>query len=199
MLQGSSSLFLPVQLGIGLIFLAAVTPKVLKPRLFAQGISEYGIVPRRVAYGVAFALIPLELVVAVAHLTGWLMSLAVPVTLGMLAVFLFAVLSNLLRGRAIPCHCFGGHAREVISERTVVRLLFLIAGELMLIERSVLVANSAYHYGVGSWVSRGLAFGWAILLLLIGIWLVNSPVVITVLRFSAQSWATRFTGGGPVG
>ena len=174
---------LVVQLAIGLVFLLSAPGKLLNPRGFARGVSEYQVLPESLGYRVGLFLIPLEVFLAVSHLSGWLLAFAVPLGLAMLASFATAVAVNLKRGRVLPCYCFGGHGGETISGHTLGRLLLLFASELLLLaDPSLFMASQViYPDRIASLLGFGLALFWAMFLLVAGFWLLSATDVIELL------------------
>src|ERR1700735_104799 len=104
----ATDLTLIIQLALGSTFAFAVIGKLKTPLSFGQAVSEYGVRPRRAAsiLGILF-LIPAELFIAFAHLTGRAIQIATSIGLGLLVIFLFATVRVLRSGRQMSCHCFG--------------------------------------------------------------------------------------------
>jgi hypothetical protein len=176
-----------VQLAIGIVFLLSAIAKARNPRTFAQGVMEYGILPRSVAYFVGLVLLPLEALLAVSHLTGWQLDVVLPLGLLMLLSFGLAVGINLRRGRVLPCYCFGSGAREgeMISARTLARLVLLFSAEaLLLIEGNRLTIRqpAAYSWQAGGLLKLSLALFWASFVLLTSSWLLSSFDILNLLR-----------------
>ena len=178
---------LALQIAIGLVFLFSALGKLLKPLEFASGVAEYRILPEWLAYIVGIVLIPFELFVAAAHITGWLLQFALPVGLVMLISFMIAVGMNLKRGSVLPCHCFGAGEGEMISARTLVRLGLLFAGEAIVLAGSGWPATVQLTYPdrVSSFAELGRMFFWATFILILGVWLLSMTDVIALLRDSA--------------
>ena len=145
-----------LQLAIGMVLLLASAGKWRHPLRFAQGVVEYEILPTGPAYWFGLLLIPLESWLAVAHLTGWLLRFAAPTALGMFVVFGLAVGVNLVRGRALPCFCFGARETQVISGWGDTRIygLFSVLNSEDL--NLVITAGLSLPTGVapGSWVAK---------------------------------------------
>ena len=78
-------------------------------------------VVRRLARALPFA----ELSLAAALLVGIMPRLAAVASLALLAVFAYAVITNLRRGRRIPCACGGVGGQEEIGVATVARIAAL--------------------------------------------------------------------------
>jgi Methylamine utilisation protein MauE len=128
-----TDLHIIAQISVGTVFLLSASAKLRSPRDFASGIEDYEILPARVAFVTALGVILLETWVAIAHITGSLLRLAVPFALGLLASFAIAVVVNLRRGRALPCYCFSAGGGESISRRTLFRLLLLGSAEIFIL------------------------------------------------------------------
>jgi hypothetical protein len=116
-----------VQLAVGAVFVASFVPKVRHPRRFAAIVADYELLPRRAAAALAWPVIALEGILAVAFLTGWGMTAALVVGAGLVATFVAATWINLRRGREIACGCFG-RSDERISQRSLARQGLLLAG-----------------------------------------------------------------------
>ncbi len=139
-----SHIALAAQFGLGMVFLLSAVPKLRRPRFFAWSVVAYDILPEKVAYGFAFALIPLELFLAATFLTGWLMSVALALATLLLVVFTVAVGINLRRGHLVDCGCFG-EGSEPISIRSVARLFLLLTVVLLLVALRATEEYSTAH------------------------------------------------------
>lgn len=175
---------LVVQLAVGAVFGLSTVGKIRDPVGFARGVQEYEVLPRALAFGVGLVLLPLEIFVAVSHLSGWMLETAVPTALAMLTAFGIAVTVNLVRGRAVPCHCFGGAEGENLSARTLTRVLLLLGAEVFLLGDPGLAAGTRLTYPtrVASFADLGVAVLWATIVLIGGLWLLNVPELARVFR-----------------
>lgn len=175
---------LVVQLAIGMVFLFSTPGKLMDLKGFARGLGEYRIVPESLVAFVAMTVIVAEIFLAVSHLTGWLLRIAVPVGLVILLIFSMAVAVNLKRGQELRCYCFGASDREMISGRTLARLLLLLAGEVILItDANLFTANRIIRLdGIDSVAHFSLALFWAAFLLVVGGWLLNAGDAAKILR-----------------
>ncbi len=179
-----SDALLVVRLALGTVFALSAVGKLRDPKGFARGVIEYQVIPASLAYPFGFFFIVLESWLAIAHLTGWLLTAAIPVALGTLASFATAVGVNLRRGRVLPCYCFGNRTGEQISPRTLVRTLFLAGAELFLLAvRGLVTRNQIVYSGrIESFSELGLAFFWATFVLVTGSWVFVSPEFVDALR-----------------
>lgn len=121
----TTDLRLAAQFALGLVFLMSALPKARDPRRFARHVIDYKVIPDPLAVAAAWALIPAEIFLAFAFLTGWMIRLALPLATLCIIGFLIAVATNLRRDRTIPCGCFGNN-EERIGLPTVARLLLLL-------------------------------------------------------------------------
>jgi hypothetical protein len=195
-----SHLAFAVQLSLGIVFLLSAIPKLRHPLAFARDVAAYDILPAKLSYPLAFALIPLEALMAFAFLTGWLMDVALPLAAFVLVTFLIAVGINLRRGRTIPCGCFGDTS-EVISARTAVRLLLLLfAIALLVVIRGTGVAavtgiglafvQASTDMSVILYLLQSIFF--AVFLVLLTTWILNLPELIYLARHLGSG---RFLSG----
>lgn len=182
-----------IRLAIGFVLLLASATKWLHPLLFIRGVKEYRILPAALAAAFATALIPFESWLAIAHLFGWQLKVAVPAAAAMFTIFGVAVGINLARGNLIPCHCFGGPEQTAISPRTMARLLLLIMGEMTLFFNSGSNQPDRFaFFRLETWKSASLACFWAIMLLIAVMWLLSLGDVADLL------WPYSRSEGRPV-
>lgn len=181
----SSEAVLVVQLAVGLVFLQAGVGKLRQFRHFVQDLSAYNVLPEAMAAPAGLILVILEMIIAVAHLSGSLLTWAVPLTLCVLGAFLTVVLVVLKRGTAVSCLCFGSAEGEPVSIRTVIRLGVLLAAEI-----GVLITGSSdadwlvpTEMGLGD---LALAIACAGLALVLFFWVLAAPEFLTMLRSCRQ-------------
>lgn len=172
----SAELRFVVQLALGIVFLVSTASKAFDPRGFARGVADYEMLPPWLVSPASCLIIVLEGWSAVAHITGWLLMIAMPIGVALFVSFAAAVSSNLRRGRAVACHCFGSHG-EAISSHTLGRLILLIGCETYLLtrHRPVYLQEVALQ-------EIGLALFWATFSLLVALWLVSCVDVGRLLR-----------------
>lgn len=102
-----------VQIGLGLIFIAAAIPKIVDPPSFAHMIFNYRIVPGMLVNGSALFLPWVELLSGLALVLGIWRRTASWITGLLLLAFLFGIGLNLARHHAIICGCFDVHAANL--------------------------------------------------------------------------------------
>ena len=176
---------LVVQLALGLVFLLSTVGKLRRPAAFLEGVAEYEVLPRPLALAFGALVIPAEAFLAVAHLTGWGLSVAVPVGCALLLAFALAVGVNLTRRRDLLCHCFGSQGGERISLRSAAQLLLLFGGEVFLLTTVVRPGGPTglvYPERVASLEQLALAAAWAVFCLLAGLWLLRADQVYQLFR-----------------
>lgn len=106
-------LSLACRLLVGGVFIWASLDKVAHPAEFAKAIHHYRLVPYVLLHPAALLLPAVELLAGVALVAGWQRRGAALLCALMLAVFVAAIASALVRGLDISCGCFdtdGGHA-----------------------------------------------------------------------------------------
>jgi Methylamine utilisation protein MauE len=168
-------LHLIVQLAIGIVFLFSSGGKLWDYRRFTQGVAAYQIVPPSWANSSSLLIIAIETFLAAAHLTGFLMGVALLVGLGVLGIFGIAVSVNLKRGRVLPCYCFGV-SDSTISQVTLIRLGLLATGELFLLR-----FYQPIHFLHVATPQLGFAAFWSIFLLVTIIWLFDLGDIVRLL------------------
>ncbi|MCI0627781.1 MAG: hypothetical protein L0387_40050 [Acidobacteria bacterium] len=187
---------LEVQLALGIVFALSAAGKMRDPTGFARGVADYNVLPASMSYLVALIVIALESYLAIAHLTGRLLTVAAILGFGMLSSFAVAVAVNLARGRALPCFCFGSRGEKTISGRTLARLLLLMSVELFIVVNPSPATGirMIYPVRITDLPDLGLAFLGATFLLLVGCWLLNLPDLIELLQSSKRRPAAVGTG-----
>lgn len=185
-------MLLVIQLVIGTVLLFSSLGKWRDPMGFARGVSDYDVLPDRLALVFGLFLVPLETAIALSHLTGWWISSAVLVGLTMFGSFVVAVAINLKRGRSLSCHCFGDTG-ETISGQTLARLFLLIAGEVLLLVSLQTSGNAGlvYHQ-LATAREFGLALFWTALVVVVAMWILGLPDLHELLR-------SRFSSAGQEG
>lgn len=170
------------QLALGVVFLLAAVPKLRAPSGFVQAVRGYELLPAAMVRPAAFVLIGVEAFLAVALITGRAVGVALPVAIATVLVFMLGVGVNLRRGRRVRCGCFGG-AGEVLSARTMARLVILLVGATLLLVLHAVADGSVWTIGLltsGGAHLAGLAGFW----LLLGLWLLQLPELTSLLRGS---------------
>ncbi|MGH7721029.1 MAG: MauE/DoxX family redox-associated membrane protein [Gemmatimonadaceae bacterium] len=174
-----------LQIGLGLVFAAAVVSKVRSPRTFFTVMRAYSLVPTRVVVPAAIGVIMIEAFLSLALLSGQLVGIAAPVSVGLLVAFAVGIGVDLSQGRRHRCGCFGAED-EGISWRTLGRVGMLVAAG------STLVALELR--GVSTWTSGLLGNGWeglthvlgalvlAGFLAVMGLWLLHVPELFALAR-----------------
>lgn len=92
---------------------------------FRSGLAQYEVVPTRALRSVAVAVPALELVAALALVTDYPPLLGPGLAAIILGAFSAAMLANVSRGRAVPCHCFGASDTEVVDWTSTLRTIAL--------------------------------------------------------------------------
>jgi len=129
------------RLALAAVFLWAGVAKAWNPQEFGLEIARYRMVPHGLINLMAIVLPWVEIVAGLALVAGFWARAAALQCLGMLVVFVAAILSALHRGLDISCGCFGGgEGAAKLSQATLWRdLLFLVwAIHVALYDRGVL-------------------------------------------------------------
>lgn len=175
---------LAFQLSLGIVFLLSALPKLRRPLIFMESVVNYKILPVQVARAFAFAVIPLEVFSAVAFLTGWRIEIGLLLAGLLLSLFLVAVAINFRRGHNVPCGCLG-NTSELISLRTIVRLVLLLIVVLFLaIQQSTSVTLSPSLMTMMTDLSTVINFiqivFLSIFIILLSAWILNLPELISL-------------------
>lgn len=182
------------QISLGIVFLVSAYFKVRQPKTFVRQVVAYNILPSQPAYIFGFILIPLETYVALSLLTGVTAELALLAAGFLLLIFLAAVVMNVWRGRAISCGCFG-QTSEPISLRTIVRLvLLLLLAIIPIIGRYganvTPIQPLSLIISVTGVVDLLQAMLFAALVIVIGMWLLSLPEMVSLIKHFYRSQAS---------
>ncbi len=91
---------------LGIVFVVASLDKLLHPAAFARSISHYDLVPLKAINLMAICLPWIELCCGLALIFGLGIKANLLVVVGLLGIFIVAILSVLYRGLDISCGCF---------------------------------------------------------------------------------------------
>lgn len=108
------------------VFALAAVPKVLDPASFARDIENYHLLPPELVALAAVVLPPLELVLAVALVSGVHARGAAVVGAGLLTAFAGGMAQAIARGIDLDCGCFGSALAMEVSGWTIARNAALV-------------------------------------------------------------------------
>ena len=114
-----------------IVFAWSGLAKLRRPTLAAMAMNDFGVI-RKIRPGLGSALGAIELLLAVALVTGMIPVLTLPFTAGLLWLFVLLIARSLWLGKDFSCFCFGdGDSR--LSRLTLVRttVLALLATALV--------------------------------------------------------------------
>lgn len=120
-----AAIVIALRLLIAAVFLAAAIPKLGDPAAFAEAIANYHVLPDALLGPSAVALPAIELVVAIALITGVHARGAALLSLAMLLVFVAAESQALARGIDLECGCFGEAVQRQVSGETIAQNVVL--------------------------------------------------------------------------
>lgn len=120
---------------IAAVFVFAAVPKLIAPRLFAEAIANYHLVPDSMSSIAASVMPVMELVIAVALLIGVKERGAAVASALMLLVFALAMTTTIARGINLDCGCFGAAAEAQVSWLTVARNVLLMVVSIFIAMR----------------------------------------------------------------
>lgn len=131
---------------LGGIFIYASLSKILNPDQFAQAVMNYRVVPLVSVNLFAIVLPWLELVSGILLLVGLLTGGSIVMITVLMALFLGAIGSALLRGLDISCGCFSTDGVYTITIFYFIRdlLLFALALQVLLYDRGILSVDTLH-------------------------------------------------------
>ena len=122
--SGHSWLALPARLYLGWVFVFACLHKIAHPGMFALDIATYDILPLSVINLLAVTLPWVELFAGAMLIVGFRVRGASLAVLGMMVMFIVAILMALAKGLDMSCGCFASQAAvedDPISYMTILR------------------------------------------------------------------------------
>lgn len=125
----SAELLLVLRLAVGLVFLWACLAKLRSPQALVSGLVSYDMLPEMFIRPFAVLLVSTEGLIAVSHLSGYLLPVASVAAVALLCGSVGVVLVVLKKGRTVRCVCFGADGAETISSKTLIRVLGLLCVE----------------------------------------------------------------------
>ncbi|MDQ8180894.1 MauE/DoxX family redox-associated membrane protein [Pelagicoccus sp. SDUM812005] len=125
---------------VGLFFGIAATVKLLDPEAFLSSLLTYELFPYEVALGLAFFAPAVELVVALALVSGVWRKGAALLTVLMLVFFIGLVAQGMARGLEMDCGCFGENQLQTTADYLIkmgqnVLLLLAVVGAWLVEKR----------------------------------------------------------------
>jgi hypothetical protein len=172
-----------VQFALGAVFLLSVASKLRDPVSFARGVLNYQILSPSLTYYAAGLIIVLESFLAASHIANRFINFASLLGLCLLLTFLFVVSINLIKKRRIPCHCFGNSSEEIISTKTILRLLLALIGEAIVFSTHFLFHRQQLDDALWS-MSLAKVLGswsWALFVLTAAMWVLALQDVVDLL------------------
>jgi len=124
---------LALRLLLGLVFLFASIDKISNPTAYATAITNYKLISGPTAMLLATALPWVELLCAIAVLSGIFRQGATLLLLLMLSVFTIAVITGLIRGLDISCGCFtlDPHVNRIGWQKVLENLGLILASTVL--------------------------------------------------------------------
>lgn len=119
---------------VGGMLLVAGVAKARALGEFILTIELFRLLPRQLSKAVAWLVIGLELVIAIALLVGIGTPFAAAAAALLFSVFTAAIVVNLARHNLVACNCFGPSFKEQISFKTVIRNLLFITFCLFIVK-----------------------------------------------------------------
>jgi uncharacterized membrane protein YphA (DoxX/SURF4 family) len=126
-----------LRLFLGITFISASLDKIAHPRLFAEVIYNYQILPSSLV-NLAAAVMPLlELIAGITLIAGFWTRASSFILSGLTLIFIVAISFNLIRGLEVNCGCFDVISGSKIGIDLLIRdILLLLAGILIMLEAS---------------------------------------------------------------
>jgi uncharacterized membrane protein YphA (DoxX/SURF4 family) len=140
-------LAVPARWYLGALFVGACLHKIADPRSFAVDVATYDILPLALVNVTAIVLPWVELAAGGMLLTGWRTRAAALLVVGMMLMFIAALVIALARGLDMSCGCFAsqGADEDPISRLTVLRDLgwLALAGLVFTCDRGLVGIDGA--------------------------------------------------------
>jgi len=123
---------LVVRVLLGVLFIASSADKVRDPARFAAAVRGYEILPIALTNLFALGLAWTELLAGIMLVFGVYTRQAAAVLFLLLAVFVVAIATTIIRGIVVDCGCFSNEGGSQTGYLLIVRNLFLMAASLLI-------------------------------------------------------------------
>ncbi len=120
---------------LGSVLIIAGWDKITDPATFARAIDNYHILPYGLENSAAIVLPWLEVILGISIIIGFMVDGAAGLSLGLMIMFITAIIIAILRGYNIECGC-GLRPGEMVGVGKVIEDLFYIVMCVLLIFRS---------------------------------------------------------------
>jgi uncharacterized membrane protein YphA (DoxX/SURF4 family) len=120
-----SALFNTAAVAVGAVLLAAGATKAGDLRAFVEGVAAYQLLPAPLVLPASYGVVAIEIVCGACLISGLAVAPAAFAAAGLSLVFVVAISKALIRGRNLPCACFGDDA-ETASSGTLMRAVLLV-------------------------------------------------------------------------
>ena len=111
---------------LGLIFIVSGVSKLADLQTFSIAIQNFGIIPNSWVGAFVLSIPVLELVSGVLLLIGYRTRISSAVVIGLLIIFIDAIIPNLAIGNVEECDCFGSLVRSHVDIGLLVRDIFML-------------------------------------------------------------------------
>lgn len=173
------TLMLTLQYSMGIVFAAAVIPKLLRRDQFMSSLEIQGILPAQLLRVGSWVLIAFEGGLATLHMVGLWLEWVTAAAVATIALFLVIVATQLAKGKRPACLCFDTSGDERMSQRTIMRLTLLLAAEVLLF---VHVTESARPQTIElGFDQQILAFGQSFLAVTLAAWSFQSRALVMLV------------------
>lgn len=131
---GSAQLAFLLRLFLGFLFLYASIHKIQQPVQFAVAVRAYEIIPVSLSNLFALAVAWGEAVAGILLITGLWAKEAAGAVFILLALFVAAIVTTLIRGAVVDCACFGTEGKHPIDLGLLGRDIVLLACSFLVIK-----------------------------------------------------------------
>lgn len=146
---GHSWLSLPIRVYLGVVFIAACLHKIAHPGVFALDVATYDILSLALINPMAIILPYIELIAGIMLIVGFRSRASALAVLGMMFMFIIAVVLALYKGLDMSCGCFASQSmeQEPMGTMTVLRDLswFVMSLYVVLFDRNPI--------GIDRWIN----------------------------------------------
>jgi hypothetical protein len=185
-----------IQLALGAFLVFSSLGKVTHYSGFLRGVQEYDILPIALAKVFGIFVMIFELALAISHLTGLALSFMAQCGAILFFLFLVAIVVNLMRREQLPCYCLGTSEGEMISRKSVVRLVIMIGAEILLVRHVGFSFESMSPLQFISSAEDIVALiTWSIFVLIGMTWLLSSADILRVVVLLSRGLLSKTEEG----
>jgi hypothetical protein len=176
----TDELFATLHVVVGIVFSWAGFSKLREPGNFWRSLGDYQLLPLWSHLPAAVFVIGMEVFIGTSLLFGMFTPAIYWLAMLTLALLASVVMATLVKGKKVKCLCFGGGATEMISTRTLIRIVAIIGAVCILVAGDKWLGHS-WSLMDSTWTELISVISTSLLVLALSAWALMIPEVLKLL------------------